>query len=80
MADKFTILSGKIEELIQRLNSVKAENAELKQSSRASGADLKRIKKEYDRFRLETNDRSEKARARMTSILARLQELEDLGS
>lgn len=80
MLEKLTLLEEKIEALVSRVERLQKENIELKDKNNVLDEQLATIQKEYEQLKVSDNDRSEKVKTKLTLILNRLNELEQIAS
>ena len=80
MADKLDLLIGKIEALLQRVESTSAENKVLKTENRQLRSELDKTHKRYDRIGVQSADHSATVKSKLAGILDRLEQLEELGA
>ena len=78
MESKLQLLAKKVEKVIDPLDRLKRENATLKSENAGLKTELAGIQKEYNELKLGTADRSDSVKTKLTSVLNRLEELENL--
>lgn len=78
MDSKLQQLSERIEQVLGDLHRLQTENADLKSQKDQLQSELVSAEKEYRSLKLEAADQSETAKVKLTSILARLEQLEKL--
>jgi regulator of replication initiation timing len=78
MTDSLELLSGKVGEVVKRLDDLSAENASLKAENEGLKVEILNLRKQYHRLMLDKNDQSEAVRARLVTLLDRLNQLESL--
>lgn len=80
MEAKLDLLTEKIELLITKLETIQAENKQLKEDNSVLSADLQTYKSDYDNLKLSSTDKNEVVKTKLTTILNRLNQLEELAS
>ena len=80
MADKLAMLSQKVDEVLKRLEELRAENTTLKAENVNLSSELSKLKKEYSELTLNKNDQADAVRTRLASVLERLNQLEALSA
>jgi FtsZ-binding cell division protein ZapB len=78
MEPKLQLLVDKIEELLSVFDRLKRENVSLKAENMELKTELAKLRKEYHQIELGHTDQSEAIKAKLTSVLGRLEELESL--
>jgi len=76
MADKLELLAQKVDQVIDRLESVTEENKNLKKANRELTRELARLRKEYDGLKVSLADKSDTVKTKLTGILDRLDQLQ----
>lgn len=77
---KLDILAEKIEQMINKLEKLEKENSELVSENSRLKNDLHCYKKEYDSLKLNNTDKTESVKTKLTTILNRLEQLEEIAS
>ncbi len=80
MDAKLDILSEKIELLITKLETLQTENKQLKEDNNRLSADIQTYKHDYEALKLSSTDKNEVVKTKLTTILNRLDQLEELAS
>ncbi len=80
MDTKFELLTEKIELLITKLETIQTENKELKEENNNLSAELQRYKRDYDSLKISSTDNNDRVKTKLTTILNRLDQLEELAS
>lgn len=78
--NKLDILAEKIEQMITKLEKLEKENSELLAENSKLKNDLHVYRKEYDSFKLNNVDKTESVKTKLTTILNRLEQLEEIAS
>ncbi len=78
MEDKLNVLAGKLDQFIASYEQLRQLNLSLHQENAQLKDELQKIRREYDTLRASESDRSEAVRTKLTSILSRLDQLENL--
>jgi cell division septum initiation protein DivIVA len=71
-------LSGKLDQFIASYEQLKQQNLGLHQENEQLKEEMQKLRREYDALRTTESDRSEALRTKLTSILSRLDQLENL--
>lgn len=79
MPDNIRVLETKISQVLEKLETLKAENGELHAENRMLRSQLNGLKQEFDRFRMEHNDQVEAVKSKLATLLGRIEELEQIG-
>jgi FtsZ-binding cell division protein ZapB len=79
MTDQINLLEEKVSQVLQRLTVLQSENSGVKQENSALKEQLSRLKQEFDKFRVEHNDQADAVKTRLTALLSRIEELEQIG-
>ena len=72
------VLAGKLDQFIASYEQLRQLNLSLHQENAQLKDELQKIRREYDTLRASESDRSEAVRTKLTSILSRLDQLENL--
>ncbi len=80
MDSKLDLLSEKIELLITKLENLQSENKQLKEDKLTLSADMQTYKNNYEELKLSSSDKNEVVKTKLTTILNRLGQLEELAS
>ena len=78
MANKIDLLANKVEEVVKHLEALNEENKSLKKDNRALTRELSKLRKEYEGFKLNSVDRKDTVRTKLTGILDRLDQLQSM--
>jgi len=79
MTDQINLLEEKVSQVLQRLTVLQKENGSLRQENNALTDQLSQLRRDFDKFRVEHNDQTDAVKTRLTSLLSRIEELEQLG-
>ena len=79
MSDQIRLLEEKVTQVLQKLAVLQSENSSVRQENGALREQLALMRQEFDRFRVEHNDQADAVRTRLTMLLTRIEELEQLG-
>lgn len=79
MPDNIRVLETKISQVLEKLETIKAENGDLQTENRALKNQFNGLKQEFDRFRMEHNDQVEAVKSKLATLLGRIEELEHIG-
>jgi len=79
MSDKLKLLEEKVGRILDKLNDLKNENVSLKQENAGLKGELDDLKQTFKQFRLEQNDQAEQVKSKLATLLARIEELEQIG-
>ncbi len=80
MDTKLDLLTEKIELLITKLENTQAENKRLKEENSTLSTDLQAYKQDYETLKLSSTDKNEVVKTKLTTILSRLDQLEEIAS
>jgi predicted RNase H-like nuclease (RuvC/YqgF family) len=78
MPDKIDLLAQKITEAGDLIERLKAENSDLKSEVDDLTKELKKLKSEQKRWHLISSDQADAVRTRLTAVLSRLDQLEQM--
>lgn len=78
MEDKLNVLSGKLDQFIASYEQLKQQNVGLHEENDRLKEEVQKLRREYDALRTTESDRSEVLKTKLTSILSRLDQLENL--
>ena len=78
MGDKFNLLTEKVDKVLELLDRLKAENKTLKEENDRLIAELNRIRDSFEEYRLVHADQSNRVKEKLTSVLSRVEELEQI--
>ncbi len=79
MSDKITLLEEKVGQVLSRMDSLQSENLSLKDQNSGLKSELAELQQAFKDFRLDHNDRAEQVKTKLTSLLGRIEELEQIG-
>ncbi|MEW5796414.1 MAG: cell division protein ZapB [Candidatus Zixiibacteriota bacterium] len=79
MSDQIKVLEGKIAQVLQKLETLKSENANLLSENSSLREEVSRLRQEFERFRVEHNDQVEAVKTKLGTLLGRIEELEQIG-
>ncbi len=80
MPEKLATLIEKVEKLLDLHESLKEENLELKDKNHKLIRELNKFRKEFDLIKVNSADKNERVRSKLTGIVERLEKLEELAS
>ena len=80
MDTKLDLLTEKIELLITKMETIQAENRQLKEDKKSLFAELQTYKRDYESIKLSSTDKNEVVKTKLTTILNRLDQLEEIAS
>ena len=80
MDSKLNQLTEKIELLITKLEKLQAENKQLKEENQSLISQMNSHKTNFESLKLRSSDDNEKVKTKLTTILNRLDQLEELAS
>ena len=78
MGDKFNLLTEKVDKVLELLDRLKAENKSLKEENDRLTTELNHIRDSFEEYRLVHADQSNRVKEKLTSVLSRVEELEQL--
>ena len=79
MSDQINVLEAKISQVLQKLDALKSENVSLQSENSALRDQVNRLRQEFERFRVEHNDQVEAVKTKLSTLLGRIEELEQIG-
>jgi FtsZ-binding cell division protein ZapB len=79
MPDKLDLLEDKVGQVLTKLEALHTANASLASENRQLKAQVTRLEKEFNQLRLEHNDQSAAVKAKLVTMLGRIEELEKIG-
>ena len=79
MSDRFELLDKKISQVLDRLESLKKDNASLKVENKTLKSQLSQLQQDINSLKLNQNDQAEMIRTKLVSVLGRIEELEKSG-
>lgn len=79
MTDKIKLLEDKIGQVLGRLDELQGENVSLKEQNTDLKSELVELQQTFKQFKLENNDRAEQVKSKLATLLARIEELEQIG-
>lgn len=79
MAERLDQLMNKVDEVLLRLEKLKAEKLELEQENRDLRQQVSQLQHECDALKLKRNDQVSLVRSKLSSMLNRVEELEKAG-
>jgi FtsZ-binding cell division protein ZapB len=79
MSDQIKLLEEKVSQVLSRLTVLQTENSSVRQENVALKEQLAHLRQEFDRFRTEHNDQADAVKTRLTALLSRIEELEQIG-
>ena len=78
MSDSMKLLEEKVGKAIELVDKLTSENKSFVVENRQLKAEVKMLKEEISGLKINDRDRSEKVRAKLNSLLKRLEDLEQL--
>ena len=78
MSDKITLLEEKVGQVLSRMDDLHEENISLKEQNAGLKGELAELQQAFKEFRLDHNDRTEQVKTKLTSLLGRIEELEQI--
>lgn len=79
MSDKIALLEEKVGQVLSRMDGLQSENMSLKDQNSGLKGELAELQQAFKDFRLDHNDRAEQVKTKLTSLLGRIEELEQIG-
>ena len=79
MADKIKLLEEKVGQVLSRMDDLQSENVSLKEQNASLKGELVELQQAFKQFQLEQHDRSEQVKSKLTTLLGRIEELEEIG-
>ena len=79
MNDKIKLLEDKVGQVLSRLDDLQGENVSLKEQNTGLKSELVELQQTFKQFKLENNDRAEQVKSKLATLLARIEELEQIG-
>ncbi|MCD6248809.1 MAG: cell division protein ZapB [candidate division Zixibacteria bacterium] len=79
MTDKIKLLEDKVGQVLGRLDELQGENVSLKEQNTGLKSELVELQQTFKQFKLENNDRAEQVKSKLATLLARIEELEQIG-
>jgi len=79
MSDALQLLEDKVGRVLARLEELKSANVALVSENQQLKAQVQRLEKELNQFRLERNDQGTLIRSKLVNALNRIEELEKIG-
>ena len=79
MSDKIMLLEEKVSQVLSRLDGLQSENASLKEQNAGVKSELVELQQAFKQFQLEHNDRAEQVKSKLSTLLGRIEELEQIG-
>ncbi len=76
MIDKLDKLQGRLEDLLKVVDALRKENHDLKTENKSQHAELAQLRQEFDTLKRTQADQSEAVKTKLTTMLSRLEELE----
>jgi regulator of replication initiation timing len=80
MSNKLNLLLDKIEDLIEKVETLQESNKTLKSENRQLKIELSKLSKANKNLKLGSSDKTDVLKTRLTGILNRLDQLEELAS
>ena len=78
MGDKFNLLEEKVDQVLELLDKLKAENKNLKEENTRLLAELTQIRDSFQEYKLVYADQSNRVKEKLTTVLSRVEELEQI--
>jgi len=79
MSDRFELLDKKISQVLERLESLKSDNASLKAENASLKSQLGQLQQDINGLKLSQSDQAEMIKSKLVSVLSRIEELEQSG-
>ncbi|MBD3403618.1 cell division protein ZapB [candidate division GN15 bacterium] len=79
MSDKLARIEDRVDKLLALVERLKDDNRRLREQNRGLKADMAELQREFDSLRLSQNDQAGAVRAKLSSVLNRIEELESMG-
>lgn len=79
MREKLLLLEEKVTEILSRLENLKEDNDMLRREKADLESQLASLRRDFDSLQLSHNDQSSQVKAKLTSVLDRIEELEKVG-
>ncbi|MCP4684334.1 MAG: cell division protein ZapB [bacterium] len=79
MSDRLELLDKKVSQVLDRLESLKRDNASLKDENASLRSQLGQLQQDLDSMKLSQNDQADVIRSKLVSVLGRIEELEKSG-
>lgn len=79
MSDKLKLLEKKAEQVLAKMQELRKDNDGLRQTKADLESQLAVLKRDYESLRLDHNDRSAQMKAKLSTVLNRIEELEKIG-
>lgn len=79
MSDRLELLDKKVSQVLDRLESLKQDNASLKAENASLKSHLGQLQQDFSSLKLTQNDQAELIRSKLVSVLGRIEELEKAG-
>lgn len=80
MANRLSVIENKVEAVLGLVNQIKAEKVALADQNARLKSELTLLKKEFESLKLTKSDKNSAVRAKLESVLTRVDELESLVS
>ena len=80
MKDKLELLSDKVEKVCQLVEILQDENHTLKEYNTILEQDLSKFRKENEELKIKLADQSDSVKTKLTGVLNRLEQLEEISS
>ncbi|MBN1210948.1 MAG: cell division protein ZapB [candidate division Zixibacteria bacterium] len=78
MGDKFNLLEQKVDQVLELLDKLKAENRILKEENNRLLAELNQVRDSFEEYKLVHADQSNRVKEKLTLVLNRVEELEQI--
>jgi len=78
MGDKFNLLEEKVDQVLELLDKLKAENKNLKEENNRLLTELNQIRDSFEDYKLVHADQSNRVKEKLTTVLSRVEELEQI--
>lgn len=79
MSDVLQLLEDKVGRVLAKLDELKSANVALTSENQQLKAQVQRLEKEFNQFRLERNDQGTMIKSKLVNALNRIEELEKIG-
>lgn len=80
MTERFDELEAKVNQMIKLIGDLRQDNSRLKDENHSLHNELDNTRQQLEQLKLRQNDQTETVKAKLSSILQRIEELEHLGA
>ncbi len=78
MGDSLRLLEKKVDQVLELVEQLRQQNNTLTKENKSLQSELAEIRRTNRKLTVSTSDRSEMVKAKLNSVLSRVEELEDL--